>query len=546
MVFTEINGFEHPTEGTRIWVIVVEDLGDRPSAPDTVGHKGVGNWSYGGAWSAKRKWVAFGDRVGLRLLYSDTAKVWREIDVPGSGDAGIAMAAIDDTTALLVWGGTFEKLRWGYVRGTTFEEGPPPPGLEAFAAVPVLRRRPSGGWWVLWATKENHVSIATLAGTTWTDRESVQCAYQPPGVYYTNGTPALSDDLEEYPVVGWSAADVNFARRPFCVTCPDESGFPVAQEAPTAWNAGVPRVARDRNGDVWVAYDTEDIQGMYWFHTYVRATTDAPTATGSIGGRTVAWSLSEPAPDSWWAVLRAPEGGEFEPVGRVKAAGSNTQLAFFDDAIHPGPLRYRIRRESVDRRYEWRSPEVTWVFDPTPALVSLQSAAAEPGRVRLVWAGHGAGALEAAVQRREAASAWEPHGAAVPEGGDRLSYVDTSVEPGRRYGYRLAYQDESSEQFTAETWVEVPLAPELALEGLRPNPSLGPTRVAFTLPAAGDARIEVLDVAGRRVARRDVGPLAAGRHVVELAEARSLAPGVYVIRLSFAGRTLQARGVVMK
>jgi hypothetical protein len=43
-----------------------------------------------------------------------------------------------------------------------------------------------------------------------------------------------------------------------------------------------------------------------------------------------------------------------------------------------------------------------------------------------------------------------------------------------------------------------------------------------------------------------VGPLAAGRHVVELAEARSLAPGVYVIRLSFAGRTLQARGVVMR
>jgi hypothetical protein len=330
------------------------------------------------------------------------------------------------------------------------------------------------------------------------------------------------------------------------VSIPQGSQYGVGEPLPGLTDGGLPSPISDALGDVWVAWWEDRAGQVRWVHTYVRATTDAPTATGSIGGRTVAWSLSEPAPDSWWAVLRAPEGGEFEPVGRVKAAGSNTQLAFFDDAIHPGPLRYRIRRESVDRRYEWRSPEVTWVFDPTPALVSLQSAAAEPGRVRLVWAGHGAGALEATVQRREAASAWEPHGAAVPEGGDRLSYVDTSVEPGRRYGYRLAYQDESSEQFTAETWVEVPLAPELALEGLRPNPSLGPTRVAFTLPAAGDARIEVLDVAGRRVARRDVGPLAAGRHVVELAEARSLAPGVYVIRLSFAGRTLQARGVVMR
>jgi hypothetical protein len=85
-----------------------------------------------------------------------------------------------------------------------------------------------------------------------------------------------------------------------------------------------------------------------------------------------------------------------------------------------------------------------------------------------------------------------------------------------------------------------------ALEGFRPNPATGGPVVAFTLANDTPAVLEVLDLAGRRVMRRDVGGLGTGRHIVPLAAARRLAAGVYVVRLHQAGRTLSARGVVVR
>lgn len=58
---------------------------------------------------------------------------------------------------------------------------------------------------------------------------------------------------------------------------------------------------------------------------------------------------------------------------------------------------------------------------------------------------------------------------------------------------------------------ETPARLALALAPPTPNPSDGPTRLAFTLPEAGPARIEVLDLAGRRVAMES-GSFAAGTH----------------------------------
>ena len=75
-----------------------------------------------------------------------------------------------------------------------------------------------------------------------------------------------------------------------------------------------------------------------------------------------------------------------------------------------------------------------------------------------------------------------------------------------------------------------PLA--FALQGLHPNPSRGDRlRVRFVLPSGAPARLEVLDVRGRRVASRDVGSLGAGHHSVDLANGRRLSPGVYLVRL---------------
>jgi len=184
---------------------------------------------------------------------------------------------------------------------------------------------------------------------------------------------------------------------------------------------------------------------------------------------------------------------------------------------------------------------------PVPALLALASAEAEPDHVTLTWQGPGAGALQAEVQRRMATSDWRRLGAAIPDGADRLRFEDRSVSAGERYAYRLSYIEDGVQQFTSEAWVDVPRALELALEGFRPNPVvMDRPVVAFALPAAGSARLDVLDVTGRRVLSRDVGALGPGRHAVRLDDGAHLAPGVYLIRLTREGRALRARGVVTR
>jgi len=83
-----------------------------------------------------------------------------------------------------------------------------------------------------------------------------------------------------------------------------------------------------------------------------------------------------------------------------------------------------------------------------------------------------------------------------------------------------------------------------ALEGFRPNPSRGPLTVSLALPAAEPATLQLFDLAGRRVAEREVGTLGAGRHLVRLDPGAWIAPGVYLLRLTQGARTATARAVV--
>lgn len=181
----------------------------------------------------------------------------------------------------------------------------------------------------------------------------------------------------------------------------------------------------------------------------------------------------------------------------------------------------------------------------TPTLLTLIKAEVKDGRVRLDWfAAEGAG-LAATVYRRTPGSNWLQLASVRADGTGHLRYEDSAVSPGERYAYRLGYLAGSVEQFTAETWVEVP-APRLALEGLRPNPAVGELVASFTLPSGEPARLQVLDVTGRVWLTREVGALGAGSYLVRLSEAGSVPTGMYWLRLSQGGRSVLARGVVVR
>ncbi len=186
----------------------------------------------------------------------------------------------------------------------------------------------------------------------------------------------------------------------------------------------------------------------------------------------------------------------------------------------------------------------TFVDQPTPTRLSLVGASAEPGVVRLEWFGDGAGGSEALVERRGATSAWTPLGTIVADGSGRFRFEDRDVVAGARYAYRLVTG--GAPEVATEAWIDVPSASLTRLDGVHPNPATREALVSFDLARAGAARLDVLDLLGRRVAGGAVTSFGAGRHVVPVPGAAALRPGVYVIRLESEGRAETRRFVVIR
>ena len=175
---------------------------------------------------------------------------------------------------------------------------------------------------------------------------------------------------------------------------------------------------------------------------------------------------------------------------------------------------------------------------PTSTLASLIHAAARPEEVELTW--YAPGVPAALVQRAEAESDWTTLATVDRDGSDMIAWTDRSIVAGSRYGYRLV--DDSGRPH-GETWVDVPSRHRLALAGMRPHPAVDGALVMLSLPLRAPARLDVLDIAGRRVASRDVGALGPGTHSVRIAELDRLPAGVYLLRLAQGRDTVTGRMV---
>ncbi len=92
----------------------------------------------------------------------------------------------------------------------------------------------------------------------------------------------------------------------------------------------------------------------------------------------------------------------------------------------------------------------------------------------------------------------------------------------------------------------MPSLSRFSFSGLSPSPASALSRLVFSLPVPGPVHVEVFDVAGRRVAREDLGALSAGNHRESLASLARLGPGVYVMKLGAAGRVLTAPAVIVR
>lgn len=349
------------------YLFLAKVSGSVVSPAETVAHVADSRTEYSAAVSNRRRWVVVSDQPAsyrLRLLYSETANIWQEVQTSptAQGDEGVAIAALDDTTALVAWSSLDEAgVRWATIRGQTWAEGVPLPEFNPNR--PRLRPRAIGGQWIAWGTFQPFVALSAFSAGRWSPPETLRCAYRDGSPQHYSDSPDLSRDSSDPPVVVWAAQDVR-ARTTVCVCVPTEGVYGVAEELENSETDSAPSVARDANGDVWVAW-WKYFETTSWIHSYTVATASAPRVTSGAGGRTVSWTLSEPAPGSWWAVMRAFGQGTPEPVARV-SAGSGLGLNWTDPEQHAGVVRYRVRRECIDARYRWESSETQWPVDVQP------------------------------------------------------------------------------------------------------------------------------------------------------------------------------------
>ncbi len=275
-----------------------------------------------------------------------------------------------------------------------------------------------------------------------------------------------------------------------------------------------PRAAPDGHGGLYVAFQ------------------EAFNATGHTQRITGAGAYAPGWPSSAVPLVNDPTNTYEQSEMQITPDGVGGAIVVWNDA----------RNGRQDQIYAQRY----FGDGPTPVLVTLVSAKALLDRVTLAWLDPSRTIAGATVSRHREGEEWTALGYASFDGTGRLSYEDRDVAPGARYAYRLGWLESGVEQLSTETWVDVPVALTLALEGARPNPAVGPLSVAFTLPRAEPATLELLDVAGRQVQTREVGDLGAGAHVTRLGECGCTPPGMYWLRLAQAGRSLIKRVAVVK
>jgi tripartite motif-containing protein 71 len=287
------------------------------------------------------------------------------------------------------------------------------------------------------------------------------------------------------------------------------------------------------------------------------ASVDAPV-NGGVTGYAVYRRVDAPPASASAASPNAIELAGWDYLGTQPAAGdpeysmvvptladanatSATYTAFLVRALTSDPITHYDSFAEYGYSIDNLSPPA-----PTPAAAAYVAAA-----MHLHWGVSSASDFAVYRVYKGASADFAPAPGNLLAATTDTGYVDVAP-PGS--WYKLSAVDLNGNESAYAVLAPSPTAsvgdqPRAAfvLDGVRPNPTSGRTlAVAFALPSAEPAQLEVSDVMGRLVTRRDVGAMGAGPHVVDLASGRTLAPGLYLVRLSQGTQARVARVVVIR
>lgn len=186
----------------------------------------------------------------------------------------------------------------------------------------------------------------------------------------------------------------------------------------------------------------------------------------------------------------------------------------------------------------------------TAAAAAAVEAAVDGGCARVLWQTAEAAGVSFTIQRETTGNGWVTLGSASPDGSGRIAYRDCEVLPGGTYSYRLEWRSEGASGRTIPITLMIELEPRFHLAMPAPNPVRHETNLEFTLTRPSRVRLDVLDLAGRRVATPFEGTRSAGTHRLAWRttdrEGDPLAPGAYILRIVADGRSLTRRFFVVR
>lgn len=390
------------------YIITADVIGDSVSPRDTIAKVRAEAWAYSGTSWGERRWVAVRDLdpsrgFFLRMFRSDRRGVWKELGPsPLTGWDGLAIAALDSTTVLVTSGEQRTGIRWGYLRDTTLQEVLPPLSIDMTTDAPSLRlrRRRGGGFWCAWDASTptpdytDIIEMRSFHDGEWSQPETLRTR-KPVDAQHLFYQAELSAEGSDVPALAWYgyATTVPDAAYYIWTSFPTDDGPGIGERFEGSWGGINPTLVRDENGDVWLAW-WRTYDGVYWSHTFTTALPSVPTVADRDHRPVVRWSLDRPAPETWWAVLRAEGDGPLTRLARLRAT-RDTIMSWADPSAPGGVLlRYAVRRECRDIRYQVTSADARW--EPRGPMLSLLLRGANPagGRIDFDVVGADSGAMD--------------------------------------------------------------------------------------------------------------------------------------------------------
>jgi PKD repeat protein len=210
--------------------------------------------------------------------------------------------------------------------------------------------------------------------------------------------------------------------------------------------------------------------------------------------------------------------------------------------------------ENLSVTWSSTTPAIPPVAKPLSTPVTLGSLSAESleGGVEVRWSAYFDGGASFQVLRATAVrGAYRAVSGELPGAPGRpdFQFQDASALPGTEYFYKVAWRQDGAWEYSSAIQVRtVPVA--FAVGRVTPNPAGGSVRVSYQLPRAGALRVGIYDLSGRLVGVPFEGVGEPGPGSVAWdgrgPGGRQLTAGVYLVQVTFGGREMNRKFVLLR